>query len=278
MKSKKLLMLVFSLILSCLIFGTSSFAIAAPQDNPSENGPPIKVIVIVHYPHHPDRVFSGIEGGVLVEQVGYVYNGVHWENPSINYYINLSKQNPDFEAGIIGAFNAWNNVSTAFQATCGGLTKSQPLTRQARWNRKTQSYTGAVNVVGWKDISRLYPDAIGVTYIWGYDVGTESHIFEVDTALNSNSFFHWWQTVVVDDPNNNTWPSSQISNAYDVDVQNIMTHEAGHWLVLGDIYVTTPSYDPETDPYLTMWGTAPQNELQKRSLEAGDVAGIQAIY
>jgi hypothetical protein len=278
MKTKKFLMLVSSLILSCLFFGIGSLAIAAPQNNPSENGPPINVVVIVHYPHHPDKVFSGIEGSVLVEQIGYVYTGVHWEDPSITYYINLRKQNADFEVGVTEAFNTWNNEPTEFQATYAGLTKSPPLIRQAKWNRKTGSYTGAVNVVGWKDISRLYPDAIAVTYIWGYDVGTESYIIEVDTALNSNSDFHWWQTTVTDDPNNNTWPSFQITDAYDVDVQNIMTHEAGHWLALGDVYETTPSFDPETDPYLTMFGTAPENELQKRSLEAGDRDGIQAIY
>ncbi|MFC1873432.1 matrixin family metalloprotease, partial [Chloroflexota bacterium] len=58
---------------------------------------------------------------------------------------------------------------------------------------------------------------------------------------------------------------------YDVDVQNIMTHEAGHWLMLLDMY---DYYASEQ----TMYGYASQLELKKISLEEGDISGIQVIY
>lgn len=271
MKTKKFLLLVVSLVLLILVFSFNSVAMAAPQDGQDENGPPVKVVVVVHYPHQADRVFSGIEGGALVEQIGFIYDGLHWQNPSVAYYINLSKQNPAFLNGITGSFAAWDDASGSYQTVYSGSTKSTPGSLQAKWNRKTGSFTGGLNVVGWKNLA-LYPGAIGVTYIWGYTSSTgDDFLIEVDTALNSSSAFHWWQTAVEDDPDSAVWPTAQISATYDVDVQNIMTHEAGHWLVLGDLY-------DSIDQYETMYGYAGEYELQKRSLESGDEAGIQSIY
>ncbi|HUS88120.1 MAG TPA: hypothetical protein VMW91_01925, partial [Desulfosporosinus sp.] len=61
------------------------------------------------------------------------------------------------------------------------------------------------------------------------------------------------------------------TTSYDVDVQNIMTHEAGHWLVLNDLY---------DDIYIeqTMYGVSSDRELKRRSLESGDIAGVRKIY
>ena len=73
------------------------------------------------------------------------------------------------------------------------------------------------------------------------------------------------------DPDEANWPNTQKSEAYDVDVQNIMTHEAGHWLLLEDLY-NKPANDQ------TMYGRSAEFDLQKRSLESGDEAGIQEIY
>ena len=61
------------------------------------------------------------------------------------------------------------------------------------------------------------------------------------------------------------------SDAYDVDVQNIVAHEAGHWLVLSDLYA-----DNNQDK--TMYGVSGEKDLIKRSLASGDIAGIQTIY
>jgi hypothetical protein len=58
---------------------------------------------------------------------------------------------------------------------------------------------------------------------------------------------------------------------YEVDIQNIMTHEAGHWLQLNDLY-------DEVAAEQTMFGYAEDGELKKRSLESGDIAGVRYIY
>jgi hypothetical protein len=269
---KKAILLVLSLMLvTCLVFSFSSITIAAPPDSQDQKGPPVDVVVVVHYPHQPDRVFSGVEGGALAEQTGFSWDGTRWDNPSVNYYVNLNNQNQTFLGGIIASFTAWNTVSS-FQAEYKGTTKSSPGSLQAKWNPKKRSFSGAQNVVGFKNLSQ-YPDAIGITYFWRIDTIDGYRLVEVDTALNTIRDFKWWQTpgIAVGTENSSPWPSSQLSTAYDVDVQNIMTHEAGHWLVLDDLY-------NDVDNQETMYGYAAEYELKKRSLEAGDIAGIQSIY
>jgi hypothetical protein len=65
------------------------------------------------------------------------------------------------------------------------------------------------------------------------------------------------------------WSTSGQSGYYDV--QNVLTHELGHWLVLNDLY---SSQDSEK----TMYGYTSTGETKKRSLDADDINGINAIY
>ena len=123
-----------------------------------------------------------------------------------------------------------------------------------------------VNVIGWADLTDTYPNAIGVTIIWSLR-GRYKYIVDVDTILNTAPMFAW----TID---NDSDPDSGTTNntaAYDVDVQNIMTHEAGHWLVLNDLYDGIYSEQ-------TMFGVSSDTELKRRTLEDGDIAGILSIY
>ncbi len=56
------------------------------------------------------------------------------------------------------------------------------------------------------------------------------------------------------------------------DVQNVTTHEAGHFLVLLDLY------GEEYDYAKTMYGYGSAGEISKRDLEPEDIAGINYIY
>jgi len=79
-----------------------------------------------------------------------------------------------------------------------------------------------------------------------------------------------------------TTPGSQMTKVYTVlntyyalgvtyDVQNLMTHEFGHWLRLIDL---NASWDTEK----TMYGWGAAGETKKRSLHPADSGGIKYIY
>jgi hypothetical protein len=59
--------------------------------------------------------------------------------------------------------------------------------------------------------------------------------------------------------------------ATDMDVQNIATHELGHFFNLSDIY-------DESKDDLTMYGYSWEGDVEKRSLAAGDIAGIRKVF
>ncbi|MFC1972360.1 matrixin family metalloprotease [Chloroflexota bacterium] len=120
-------------------------------------------------------------------------------------------------------------------------------------------------MVGWANLDDYdFSNAIAVTMFW-YDPLT-GLISEIDMAFNNNTKFAWH----VNDDSDEIWDYAD-TDAYDVDVRNIATHEAGHWLILGDMY-NKPANEQ------TMYGISAEFELQKRSLESGDKAGIIEIY
>lgn len=56
-----------------------------------------------------------------------------------------------------------------------------------------------------------------------------------------------------------------------MDFENIATHELGHSVGLSDLYTTECSEQ-------TMYGYASDGETKKRTLEAGDITGVQKLY
>jgi hypothetical protein len=68
------------------------------------------------------------------------------------------------------------------------------------------------------------------------------------------------------------WQWSTSAQANMADVQNILTHEFGHWLRLLDIY------SPSTCGEATMWGTSPLGETKKRTLDQADITGVLSLY
>ncbi|MBA7689098.1 hypothetical protein ES703_97593 [subsurface metagenome] len=56
-----------------------------------------------------------------------------------------------------------------------------------------------------------------------------------------------------------------------MDFGNIATHELGHAVGLDDLYTSKCSE-------MTMYGYASYGETKKRTLEAGDITGVQKLY
>jgi len=103
-----------------------------------------------------------------------------------------------------------------------------------------------------------YPvdNVIAVCSVWGIFRGppTNRQITEFDVMFDTDF----------------TWGDGEANSAL-MDLQNIATHELGHAVGLGDLYNT----DCNTQ---TMYGYSSYGDVEKRTLEAGDIAGIRVLY
>jgi hypothetical protein len=100
------------------------------------------------------------------------------------------------------------------------------------------------------------PDVIAITTVWGYFTGPPAMREIVEAHILMNDDFEWGD-------------ASIYTNL--MDVQNIITHELGHWAGMGDVYETAGSEE-------TMYGYSSEGEIKKRDLYTGDKAGIIGLY
>ncbi len=251
--------LISILVIPIILLTSVSTALAAPPENPGKDHPEFNRFVFVHYADN----FAKKSGGESNAPQLYSYSGYHWANPNVTYLINTAHARAsatDTINGIKASFQTWqDDPGSGIVFAYGGSTQAAP--------GLSASVPDYQNVVGWADLS-AYPGAIGVTIIWA--TRGNKVIVDADTALNTDGYFTWTQFGITSDPDTATalLPSTV---AYDVDVQNIMTHEAGHWLQLNDLYSTRALEQ-------TMYGYSSAGELKKRSLESGDLAGVDRIY
>jgi len=251
-------------VATILVLAAAGFVTAAPPDGATKGPPTMGKVVSIHYPRgfearggapgapdKPDKPAGN-------EKVWYKYSGIHWAVPDVDYVVNLTGSGDDgtFMGGVDAAFRQWDDVSAISFTNIGTLTGVP------------SSFVGDgtmndANEVGWVSISSAYPSAIAVTVTWYNRLTLEIH--EVDLAFNAD--LPWAQAVLAEGVD----PDTVRGDLTAYDVQNIATHEAGHWLMLGDLYNR-----PTTA--LTMYGYGSKGELQKRSLESGDIAGALAIY
>ena len=86
----------------------------------------------------------------------------------------------------------------------------------------------------------------------------------VDADIVLNSYYKW--DIGAED---GEYPDLKEEKKFDI--RNIVTHEAGHWTGLDDLY-------DDTYWAMTMYGYTTYGEEIKRSLEPGDIAGAQEVY
>ena len=111
---------------------------------------------------------------------------------------------------------------------------------------RTSGRRDGYNVIDWG----IYQNGvIAVTMIWY----SGSQILEIDMRMNTR--YKW----------------SLNGEARKMDVQNIVTHEFGHWAGLNDLYDTQ-------DYWLTMYGYSGYGVTYQRTLGLGDIYGLQAVY
>lgn len=156
----------------------------------------------------------------------------YWINTNNPYGFTVT----EVEYAITTSANTWDSETLFNVFSYEGTTTS------------TSGNLDGLNVVDWGTYRK---GVIAVTMIWIY-VAT-GDIAEVDMKLNTK--YAW----------------SLTGEARKMDVENIVTHEFGHWAGLADLY------DSE-DSLLTMYGYSSYGITYQRTLGLGDKLGIQAVY
>jgi hypothetical protein len=161
----------------------------------------------------------------------------HLSGP-ITWSLNRSTVPPSVAGGVDGVLNA------SFRTWYSGIFSQGPDTRAKR------AKLDKVNAILWKRLGR---STLGVTFVWSSRDNGE--VIEVDTVFNKR--VPW--AIFPGSPECQSSP-----HAYDL--QNIATHEFGHWIGLDDLF-------DEADEDLTMYGFSAGGEVKKRTLGAGDISG-----
>lgn len=111
-----------------------------------------------------------------------------------------------------------------------------------------------INEVYFADIESS--NAIGVTIVWGNFGGPPPFRQLVEWDQIYDDFDFDWSLNGEEDK---------------MDFENIATHELGHSVGMGDLYTSDCAEQ-------TMYGYASYGEIEKRSLKAGDIAGVAKLY
>ncbi|MCP4649849.1 MAG: matrixin family metalloprotease [PVC group bacterium] len=189
--------------------------------------------------------------------LGYGLTGAKWAESDfpVSYYINQSGSadiSDDSElTAIRTSFQTWTNVAgTDATVSDQGLTA---IEGGAGYSSTYDSY----NVLSWAEATgtayTIVEGALAVCITW-YNVGGTGYIYDSDIIFNGVDY---------------TWTTTAVGGA--MDVQNIATHEIGHFFGLGDLY-------DAADSEKTMYGYGSANETKKRNLHEDDVNGIAYLY
>lgn len=153
------------------------------------------------------------------------------------------------------SFGHWEQVACSGRNVGFDFREASKLARcqEAEYS----SRDGNVNVVAFIDDfpqRMLMPSAYAVTIVWHSE--TSGEIYDADILVNEEMGPF------------GVCPSNGCTDGLTVDLENVITHEAGHFLGLSH------SADDES----TMYFQAERGEVEKRSLGADDVAGLCAAY
>lgn len=159
------------------------------------------------------------------------------------------------------SFETWNEVSGSyFRAHYAGSTaqfgSAYDCKSGAAGNENVVSY-----VTHWPK-SVAGDDVVALTsVVYTTDRGL---ILDADIRLNAEHFN--WEVI-----------EKVEHDLKRVDVQNIMTHEVGHFLGLDHSQMRSYRGDGVPED-ATMWALTFPNEIKRRTLDADDEAGVRAIY
>lgn len=215
-----------------------------------ENGKIVQGYAIIHYKEGFGKPpWAGKPDGGTDDCYEFLARGAKWK--TIEPYIVNPANTRGLDAGFIMDNLAVNiekwEIAAGIEILGTGSATSETLVAD------TQSPDNR-NEVYFADIAE--PGAIAVTIVWGIFRGPpkQRELVEWDQIYDDFDF---------------DWSATGESGK--MDFENIATHELGHSVGLDDLYEERCSEQ-------TMYGYADYGETKKRTLEAGDIAGVTELY
>lgn len=186
----------------------------------------------IHYAKSVDKA-RPVKTDTCYKLLGYRWGDV------IQYSIQVSAS-PELATPIKVSAKTWDN-----QTGKALFSDTFPSTSGKTWGQRDY-----VNLVTYGDDPR--EGVIAVTSTW-YTLGRTKWAVESDILFDTD--FNW-------DP---------ATDSPSMNLQNIATHEIGHTLGLGDLYV-------DSCKDVTMYGYSYEGDTAKSTLELPDITGIQKLY
>lgn len=240
-------------ILTLLIIATVLMAIPLAS---ATSRPPLNKIVFVYRegfakpPGTPGKGPSGDKN----DYYAFLGKGVKWKDLPVNYVID--PDNPDVESFVVEAIS--NGAEEWDAHTDVNLFGSYTIVYDATFDTDSPDGRNELLFGNWPE-----ENVIAVTVVWGYFRGPpqQREIIEFDIMFDTD--FNWGYA--------GDTSETELGDTSIMDLQNIATHEFGHGAGLADLYADECSEQ-------TMYGYADYGETKKRTLNTGDIAGIQALY
>ena len=182
-----------------------------------------------------------------------------WARRCLSYSLDVrgsvSMPIEDIEGVLARSFTHWEDVR------CGGSSTGidfEPTERLATCQQTEYNSSGGnVNTIAFVDdfeARMLMTSVFAVTIVW--HAPSSGEIYDVDMLVNESLGPY------------GTCPDTGCIDGSLVDLENVITHEAGHFLGLAHA----------ADEESTMFYEAPRGEIDKRSLAVDDVLGLCATY
>lgn len=244
--------LLISACLPIFLLLLNPFAIVAGSNKLERSVDKLRFKTHVYYPKEKNKANSLIScDPTTTDPSSFGLTG--WQLPqTVHYRINKAEAPSSvrsiFQTVVTNSFQTWSAASSGkVNFVYDGTTSL----RRAKLDGQ--------NTITW---ARLNGSSLGITYTWYYpDTG---QVVDVDTVMNKKYNWSWTN------PNSiNVETSCSQTNTFDV--QNILTHEFGHWMGLDDLYSSSVKD-------LTMFGYASPGELKKDLPASGDLLGINSLY
>lgn len=222
-----------------------------------QTGETVEGYAIVHYKDKNIKPTNNSGNAILTSCYGYLAKGAKWKNVE-PYIMNPANTRGLDQSALLNTENAsvnkWEDAADGILGNGLGVNVIGSGTQTSALLSADTSAPDGKNEVYFAPISNS--STIAVTIVWG--------IFGGPTF--QRKLVEWDQ--VYDDVKFN-W--SLTGEAGKMDFENLAVHEVGHTFGMNDLYTSACAEE-------TMFGYAIEGETKKRTLNSGDIQGINNLY